>query len=294
MNKTIRRQFKYLLVRLLLKTFLVLPRSFCLWLARSLAPVAWHLLPRERAKVLFNLRMIFPEHKDHKALGLEIYRNLALNAVDTVKVSGLPLEELDRLVVLHGLEYFDQAYKSGKGLVAITGHIGCWELMPVWFSRHGYKISVIGKRMYDPRMDNIVLNMRSGQGIQVIDRDTGAKEALKALHSGHALGILIDQDTRVSSVNAEFFGHQAKTPTGAAALAARAGSAVIPMAIQRDKDGIHHLYVRPPLPQSQLTDKEARLKEDVQRQTSALEELIRQDVTQWVWMHLRWLEKPKA
>jgi len=293
-NKTIRRQFKYLLVRILLKTFLVLPRSFCLGLARALAPVAWHLMPGERAKVLFNLRLIFPEHKDHQALGLEIYRNLALNAVDTVKVSGLPLEELDRLVKVHGLEYFDAAYKTGRGLVAITGHIGCWELMPVWFSRHGYKISVIGKRMYDPRMDDIVLKMRSGQGIQVIDRDTGAKEALKALHSGHALGILIDQDTRVSSVNAEFFGHQAKTPTGAAALAARAGSAVIPMAIQRDKDGIHHLYIRPPLPQSQLTDKEARLKEDVQRQTTALEELIKQDVSQWVWMHLRWLEKPKA
>ncbi|MBI5806066.1 hypothetical protein HZA73_08480 [candidate division TA06 bacterium] len=294
MNKTIRRQFKYLLVRLLLKTFLVLPRSFCLWLARSLAPAAWYFLPKERGKVLFNLRLIFPEHKDHKALGLEIYRNLALNAVDTVKVSGLPLEELDRLVKVHGLEHFDAAYKTGRGLVAITGHIGCWELMPVWFSRHGYKISVIGKRMYDPRMDDIVLKMRSGQGIKVIDRDTGAKEALRALHSGHALGILIDQDTRVSSVNAEFFGHLAKTPTGAAALAARAAAAVIPMAIQRDKEGIHHLYVRPPLPQSQLTDKEARLKEDVQRQTSALEDLIKQDITQWVWMHLRWLEKPKA
>jgi KDO2-lipid IV(A) lauroyltransferase len=292
-NKKIRRQLKYLLVRCLIQTFSVLPRSFCLGLAKVLAPVAWHMMPRERAKVLFNLKLIFPEHKDHNALGLEIYRNLALNAVDTVKIPGLPLEELDRLVVLHGLEHFDRAYQSGKGLVAITGHIGCWELMPVWFSRHGYKISVIGKRSHDPRLDDIVIRMRSGQGIQVIDRDTGAKEALKALHSGHALGILIDQDTRVSSVNAEFFGHQAKTPTGAAALAARAGSDVIPMAIQRDKDGLHHLYVRPPLPKSELMDKEARLKEDVQRQTSAIEELIRQDVTQWVWMHLRWLEKPQ-
>ena len=294
MNKKIRRQFKYLLVKLIIQTFLVLPRSFCLGLAKVLASVAWHLMPKERAKVLFNLRLVFPEHKDHQALGLEIYRNLALNAVDTVKIPGLPLDELDRLVVLHGLEHFDRAYNSGKGLVAITGHIGCWELMPVWFSRHGYKISVIGKRSHDPRLDEIVLKMRSGQGIQVIDRDTGAKEALKALYSGHALGILIDQDTRVSSVNAEFFGHLAKTPTGAAALAARAGSDVIPMAIQRHQDGSHHLYVRPPLPQSELTDKEARLKEDVQRQTSALEELIKQDVTQWVWMHLRWLEKPQG
>lgn len=294
MNKKLRRQFKYLLVRLLLKTFLVLPRSFCLGLAKVLAPVAWYLMPMERAKVLFNLRLIFPAHKDHKALGLEIYRNLALNAVDTIKIPGLPLEQLNRMITVHGLEHFDRAYKSGKGLVAITGHIGSWELIPAWFSRNGYKVSVIGKRSHDPRLDGIVLKMRSGQGIQVIDRDTGAKEALKALHSGHALGILIDQDTRVSSVNAEFFGHTAKTPTGAAALAAKAGSAVVPMAIQRDKQGMHHLYIRPPVPPSELADKEARLKEDVQRQTSALEELIKQDVTQWVWMHLRWLEKPKT
>jgi Kdo2-lipid IVA lauroyltransferase/acyltransferase len=293
-NKKIRRKFKYLLVKLIIQTFLALPRSFCLGLAKVLAPVAWHLMPKERAKVLFNLNLIFPERQDHQALGLEIYRKLALNAVDAVKLPGLPLEELDRLVNVHGLEHFDSAYKTGKGIVAVTGHIGCWELMPVWFSRHGYKISVIGKRSHDPRLDNIVLKMRSGQGIQVIDRDTGAREALKALHSGHALGILIDQDTRVSSVNVVFFGHQAKTPTGAAALADRAGSAVIPLAIQRDQNGVHHLYIRPPLLRSELTDKEARLREDVQRQTAALEDLIKQDVSQWVWMHLRWLEKPKA
>jgi KDO2-lipid IV(A) lauroyltransferase len=293
-NKKVRRQFQYILVRTLTWLFQALPRTFVLWLAGRLAPLAWHLMSRERAKVLFNLRLIFPERNNHESLGQAVFRNLAFNAVDAIRIPKLSRQELEGLVEVRGLEHFDRAYRLGKGVVAVTGHIGCWELIPAWFASRGYSISVIGKRIYDDRLDSLLTEMRSSQGVQTIDRETGAKQALQTLHAGGALGILIDQDTRVSSVDVDFFGHQARTPTGAAALAAKAQAAVIPLAIHRRPDGSHLLTVMPVLAMSQHGDRDIRLSEDVQKQTSAIEELVRKDITQWVWMHLRWAEKPKA
>lgn len=292
MKKALRRQLQYGLIFVLLLLIQVMPRGWGLGATSLLAQLAWGLLPKERAKTLFNLRLIFPDRDDHQRLGLEVFRKIGLNAVDAIKLARYPKAQIDRLVSVEGLERFDRAYSRGKGIVVVTGHIGCWELMAAWFAMHGYRISVIGRRVYDARLDRLLNRSRAALGITVIDRDTGAKEALRALHQGQALGVLIDQDTRVSSVEAVFFGHRAKTPTGAAALAQRTGATVLPLAIQRTADGRHRLMIGREIEPSAAGDRAQRTVQDVQRQTSAIEAFIKQDVTQWAWMHLRWMEKP--
>jgi len=291
-RKKIRRQIQYIFIRVVLFIIRILPRRMATGIAAGLSGAAWLVLKKERKKTLFNLALIFPERKDHERIGREVFRNVAISAADAFKLSELSDKQINELVTVEGLEYFDAAYKQGKGLVAVTGHIGCWELIPAWFSRNGYKISVIGKRVYDPRLDRLLVRLRSGQGVNIIDRDSGAKDALRDLKAGRALGILIDQDTRVASIDVEFFGHQASTPVGAAALADKTGAPVIPLAIFRRPDGKYLLSVKPAIPFNDSLPKEERIRAMVQEQTGQLEEFIRRDITQWVWMHLRWKEKP--
>lgn len=291
-RKKIRRQIQYILIRVVLFIIRILPRWMATIIAAGLSQGAWYFLNKERRKTLFNLALIFPERNDYERLGREIFRNVAVSAADAFKLSELSDKQMNELVTVEGLEHFDAAYNQGKGVVAVTGHIGCWELIPAWFSRQGYKISVIGKRVYDPRLDKLLIKMRSGQGVNIIDRDSGAKDALRDLRSGHAVGILIDQDTRVASIDVEFFGHQASTPVGAAALADKTGSPVVPLAIFRQSDGKYLLSIRPAIAFNGALPKEDRIKTMVQEQTRQLEEFIKRDITQWVWMHLRWKEKP--
>lgn len=291
-KKKIRRQIQYILIRVVLFIIQMLPRQIASGIAASLSGAAWLVLKKERKKTLFNLSLIFPERNDHEEIGRAVFRNVAVSAADAFKLSGLSDAQLNELVSVEGLEHFDAAYKKGQGVVAVTGHIGCWELIPAWFSRNGYKISVIGKRVYDPRLDRLLTEMRSGQGVNIIDRDSGAKDALRDLRAGRGLGILIDQDTRVASIDVEFFGHQASTPVGAATLADKTGAAVIPLAIFRRPDGNYLLSIKPAIPFDDRLPKEERIRAMVQEQTRKLEEFVRQDISQWVWMHLRWKEKP--
>lgn len=292
MRKTFRRLLQFILIFSLLLFLQLMPRAWGLGIVGLLSKLAWLLLPKERDKALFNLRLAFPGRADHGAFGREVFRQMGLNAVDAIRLARLSGKQVEGMVEVSGLEHFDRAYRRGRGVAAVTGHIGCWELMPAWFAQRGYRINVIGRRVYDPRLDRLLNSARGKWGVRVIDRDEGAREALKALRQGQALGILIDQDTRVASVEVKFMGHSARTPTGAAALARKTGAAVVPLAIHRLPNGRHRLTVMPELAPSKLADREAQILEDVQRQTAAVESLIKLDMTQWAWMHLRWTEKP--
>lgn len=287
MKKKTRRQFQYVIVRLIVLFIQLVPRGWALALCGRLSALAWAVLPSERAKVLFNLRLVFPEMTDPARFGKAVFRQLALNMADAARLPVMSAGDIGRLVTVEGLGHFDAAYRRGRGLIAVTGHIGCWELIPAWFATRGYRIAVVGKRSYDDRLDALVTGLRARHGVATFDRDTGARQILRHLQQGGGVGILVDQDTRVASVDAQFFGRAAKTPSGAAAIAARTGCAVVPLAIHRRPDGRHVLTVRPQLPAD-----ENDLASLVQRQTAAVEELIKVDIRQWVWMHLRWKEKP--
>ncbi len=294
MKKVLRRHLQYGLVFLLLLLGQLTPQSWMVGISRFLAGLAWRLLPQERRKLLFNLRLVYPHLRDIEGLGKKIFCSMAYNAIDAIRIPRMSPRELERMVEVSGLEHFHRAYGRGRGVVAVTGHIGCWELIPVWFSHQGYRLSVIGRKIYDPRLDRLLNRARTRWGIQVIDRDQGAREALRALHQGQALGILIDQDTRVASVVVEFMGHPAKTPTGAAMLARKTGAAVVPLAIHRLPNGRHRITVLPEIEPSSRADREQQVLDEVQRQTQAIEQLIGLDITQWAWVHLRWLQKPAA
>jgi KDO2-lipid IV(A) lauroyltransferase len=256
--------------------------------------LAFHLVSKARRQVLDNLCQAFPEkgREEVKSLAKASFRELAWNAYDALRMDAVGQDFLDFQVNFSGLEIFAQAMKQGKGVVVVTGHIGCWELIPAAFAALGYPINVIGRRAYDDRLNAMLVSLRARHGIQTIDRDAGAKEALRCLRRGEALGVLIDQDTRVKGVFVTFFNRPAYTPTGAVELALRTGAALVPMAIHRNGDGKHTIEVQEPLPLPSSGNAERDLTLHTQRCTGILEAFIRRYPAQWVWMHERWKTKP--
>ena len=113
-----------------------------------------------------------------------------------------------------------------------------------------------------------------------------ARQLLAALRKGGALGMLIDQDTKVDGVWVPFFGRPAFTPVGAAKIALRQNTAVIPTFIERLEDGRHLATFHPPL---DLPDDPT---EATALMTTKIEEQVRRRPEQWVWRHRRWRRQP--
>lgn len=290
-----KRWAQYILIKTLLWLVALPPRKLSLLGAKWLAVAGFFVLRRDRHRTLDNLRHVFGDQKSEAELrhmGRQCFIHLAKNAVDVARFPQMSKADFNRLVTVDDLTEFDAAVERGKGLVALTGHIGNWELMAAWFSLNGYPVSVVGRRVYDPRLNDMLISTRESKGLKNIDRDSSARALWRVLRKGEVLGILIDQDTRVENVVVDFFGMPARTPVGVARLALRTGSTVIPLGIHRQADDRYHISFEPPiLPNTDTDDLEQQAVALTQEFNHALERLILRDPSQWVWMHRRWRVK---
>lgn len=258
--------------------------------------LAYFIIADARKRTQNNLKIAFGKEKDQreiKKLALNVFENVGKNVADAVRLKNMRWEKIERITKIEGLEYFDNAYKMGKGVIPLTGHIGNFELLGAYFSLKGYKVSVIGRELYDPRLDALLVKSRESVGLENIPSSASVKQVIKALRSGRALGVLADQDSsKVRGVFVDFFGRPARTPVGPVLLAYKTQSPIVPMAIVREKDDAYKIIVKEPIELAFSKDKEKNIIETTQRCTQVLESIIREYPSQWLWMHDRWKSKP--
>ncbi len=102
---------------------------------------------------------------------------------------------------------FEQALAEENGLVAITGHIGNWELLAQMVAKAGFPVVSVARPTYDPRLTRWIHQLRSTQGMKVLWRGSSSspREILRVFRDNQILGMLIDQDTKVQSAFVPFF-----------------------------------------------------------------------------------------
>jgi KDO2-lipid IV(A) lauroyltransferase len=282
---------------ILIKLFNALPRRLALMLAGFVGEVLYLVDAKDRRLVRSQMETALGfAGKKLKAYGRACFEMMIKNLIDVVRMKNWSKEYLAALVEVEGFENVDKVYNQGRGVIALTGHIGNFELIAAWFSFYkGYKVSVIGRRLYDRRFDRLLVSQREGFNIQNIPTTSSVKMVMKALHEGHAVGVLLDQDsTKVSGYPIDFFGRKALTAAGPMYLARKTGAPVVPMAIYRKPDDTYYMKILPPLSLEWTDDKEQDIKSALGKCNRVLEDLIRHDPTQWVWLHNRWRTKPEA
>ena len=288
MLKRLRRLAAYLVVRILLKTAQVLPRTIGSAVFGMLGAVAYLCLAKSRKIAWANLRLVYGRgtpDKEIRGIAAATFVNLAKFAFDVARLKGQTPEGIKSLVKVTGRHHLDKALAKGKGVIALTGHVGNWELLGAYFSLMGYPVNVLATRLRDSRLNDQLVSLRDTVGLKVIERSRGLKQAFRCLRRGEVLGVLIDQDTSVDSVIVDFLGQPAKTAVGPVKLAARTGASIVPLAMLLMDDGSYHIKVREPLHIGGHSD---ALKCDVEECSKAIEGFIYEKPSQWVWMHRRW------
>lgn len=295
MKKKIRRGLALLLVQTLILVTRIVPRKLGLSLFGALGLAAFRFYRKDRERAISNVAAAFPQGDPliTRAIARGSFNALGRNGFDALRLAYLSKEKVLTLCTVEGEDNLRIPYERGKGVVALTGHIGCWELLAAYFSEKGYKVDVIARDMHDARQDELLVEMRRRHGIESIPRGTSAIAGYKVLKRGKILGMLIDQDIDVEGVFVPFFGRPAHTTVGAAAFAMRSGAAIVPIAIHMQPGGKHRVTILPELemPPEDMPE-EQRTYELTARCSEAVEKLIRIYPQQWVWLHDRWRKKP--
>jgi KDO2-lipid IV(A) lauroyltransferase len=296
LRKRLKNWLIFQFIRGLLWAVRRVPRRLALWWFQNLGALAFVLLRDARKKTIRHLYLAFGDRlsdEEIHSLARKVFRQLGRNAADAMCIPKLIQAGLHRYVRFVGKEHLDRAYGRGKGVVCLTGHIGCWELFGAFIASQ-YPLKVVGAALYDPRLDAILLAERDRAGYSSLPRDaSGTRQILRWLKQGGLLGILIDQDTRVDGEFVDFFGLPAYTPAGPVVLAERTGAPLVPMAIYMNDDGTHTVEVRSEIELQNTGNAKADRLANVAQCSKAVEAFIRAHPTQWVWMHERWKTQMK-
>ncbi|MDH3335374.1 MAG: lauroyl acyltransferase, partial [Rhodospirillaceae bacterium] len=115
----------------------------------------------------------------------------------------------------------------------------------------------------------------------------GAKRAFTLLKKGQSLGILVDQKLN-DGIAVPFFGRNAMTGTALAEFALRFDAPIIPIQCIRENGTNFRLIFHPPLEFEKTGEREKDVATIMLMVNKMLEDWIRQNPGQWLWLHRRW------
>ncbi len=295
--KRIKNWLIYILVKGGLRWINSVHRSTAIKFLQTLSLSGFYLVRSERQKTITHLTMVYGKEKSKREIyemAKAVFLNLGRNMADAFRIPCYNSQNIDRIVHIKGLDKLDRALQKGKGVLALTCHVGNWELLGGYLAMKGYPVNVVGAPIYDPRLDELVVNNRMQSGMKYIARGAATKAIIKALTNNEIVGLLIDQDTKhVEGVFVNFLGISAYTPVGPVILAMKTQATIIPLGIHIQKDNTHLIEIDDELELVFTDDEKADRVLNTQKCSDAIEKFVRQYPTQWVWMHRRWKTKPK-
>ena len=274
----------------------IFPRSWIYGVMRGVSLLFYRLSKKRRNITIDNLRHAFPSMREDEieALARDVYIELS------VTVSDILLMLTGRLETDTMVENYDEALEKlaelkkqyHNGIIFMGAHFSNWELPPLFASKHGFPMTVIGRRG-DNRMidEKIVLPFRSQYGNQTVYKKKAGISMMRTLREGGTVGLLIDQ--KVNKENGflvPFFGREAFTTHAVAMLKLKTDPAIIPISMPRLAKGKYRLNIGEAIEYraEELDNEEERLLKMTERYNGVLETIIREYPAQWLWMHDRW------
>ncbi len=281
-------------VRAVLGLARTLPRGAAPGVGRALGRAAFAAGVR-RAVCLENLGRAFgtaAETGVYERLGRHAYEHVGMSALEFLR---LPHEDpaalRDRMDV-QGEQHIRAALAAGNGAIVASGHFGNWEMMGACAAARGWPVTFVVQRLRNSAVDRIVQGIRTGVGIEVVERGMALRRVHASLAANRLVHFMCDQDARRRGVFVPLFGVPASTPKGAAQLALRMGVPFIPAFGWRlDEDGRHCADFTPPVV-ARATEEDAAVLELLTEFNRRLEAAVRRVPEQYWWAHRRWKTRP--
>ncbi len=266
-------------------------------IARFFGRLLWRYYHRGRKRALENLRASFPQKSEEWIwrTGKQSFQHVAMLAMDLVFVP--------RLVKRHNWRDYSR-YKTverakwlmqeGRGLLMVAAHYSNFEIMGYLLGLFGFNVYSIARPLDNKYISRYLYGIREQAGQRIIDKKGAAVLMGKIASTGATLCFIADQDAGRKGVFVDFFGRKASTYKSIGLLAITNN---IPIGVgysrRIDNRFFFEIGVNRIIFPEEWADKEDPLKWVTQEYSKAIEEFVRQDPTQYWWLHRRWKTRPK-
>ena len=271
-----------------------LPLSAALALGRGLGWVYGSLIRYHRRDAFDALARSFPGLSSREARGIvgRMYANLGMNVAEFLRLRRVSESFIRAHVRWENEERLRDAMGQGRGVLALTAHVGNFDLLCTVAPLFGLPLTAITKDIRSWAVNEWVKTTRRRFGLRRAPAHHSYRQCLSALRCGEVVGFILDQNMiRTEGIFVDFLGRPACTTPGLAYLSAQSGAPVVPVFIIRQPGGRHVARVLPPIEPPPDRDPDT-IRHFTQRYSRVVEEVVREYPDQWIWIHRRWKTAP--
>src|SRR2546428_756758 len=168
-----------------------LPRSWAYALAVMAARLAWRFSPLARPRLEYNLKMACPELRDDpvalRRLSRVNFQNHAKAYADLMQLPSARIEAMRPLLKVKGLENLDAARSLGRGVLAVSCHMGSYEVVSAIWAATLAPVSFFAEELEPRALFEWYRDTRARLGISVLTLDMGGiRKVLQALRAQQA------------------------------------------------------------------------------------------------------------
>jgi KDO2-lipid IV(A) lauroyltransferase len=190
-----------------------------------------------------------------------------------------------------GAELVDAARATGRGVVFLTPHLGCFEITAQAYAQRFGAVTVLYRPARKPWLRELIESARARPNLATAPTTlAGVRQMLRALRAGGAIGLLPDQvPPQGLGVWAPFFGKPAYTMTLPARLVQQTGAVLLLIWGERLRGG-RGFRVRVSSWDGELPAAQEAAAAQVNAQ---MERLVRDGPNQYLWGYARY-KQPRA
>ena len=300
-KKFIRSVYQFLMnatLRLVQGAMAVLPQPVIIFFVDCLyVPVSLGV-GRLRNICINNMHALYGDAKtaeEYYQAANRYIKSVGQSMVDLIYYIERP-QKLSEKINIHGEENLIQALGKGRGVLAVSAHMGNFPLMFVSLAQKGYKVNVIIRRMRDPEFSGFMYRLCAKWGINMIQTSPPKqffRESLGALKRNELLFILLDEVVaKQDGVEVDFLNGRVTRATGPLLFVKRTASPILPVFVSQDEQKHFHIFVEPEFTLHSDGSDEENTINNIGGLTNIIEGYVRRYPFQWGgWFNRRWAEE---
>jgi KDO2-lipid IV(A) lauroyltransferase len=181
-----------------------------------------------------------------------------------------------------------------KGMLMVTGHYGNFEIMGYLMGLFGFNIYSVSRPLDNKFINSYLYRVRKRVGQKIIDKKGAARVMDDISSTGATLCFIADQDAGRKGLFVDFFGRKASTYKSIGLVAIMNN---LPIGVGYSRRVRNKFFfeigINRIITPDEWADKDDPLKWVTAEYTKAIEDFVRQDPTQYWWLHRRWKHRPK-
>ncbi|MBU2698976.1 KDO2-lipid IV(A) lauroyltransferase [Sporomusaceae bacterium BoRhaA] len=282
----------YTFVIIFSRVICLLPHRLRRWIGNLLGQFCWLIVPTKRKNMAVKNAELSLNITKAEATGIvkQSVTRFGRMFMEVLYLPKITPEKMLTHVSMVGVEHLKAALAADKGVVLATAHSGNWEIMGAALAMLGFPLVAVVQKQTSAAMDRFINDYRTLAGMHVTYK-SGVREMVRLLGQGMIIGLLADQDAGQDGVFVNFFGREASTPQGPAALARLKDAPIIPAFITQEATGNHTIHIYPAVWVHKTADRDDDIAVATQIVTTTVEQHIRRYPGEWFWLHNRWKTK---